>query len=183
MALPVSPFLLPEAYDVVLAAGVPSPGIATVKGASRIYKWDKKDGPGAAGANMTFRGLDIAELSIELQLWTPEHLELWGAWSAIWAWNPVKKQATPVTVEHPYLSDLGIFTLAAKAIPQLDFKGGGMWLGRIECIEWRPPPKKNVASSPTKTQTATGNAARAAPPVQDQLDQQIAALLQQAKQV
>lgn len=146
--LTANPFYSPQLYDVLYAADQPNPGVAVVTGASTIYKWDKKDGPGAAGAFITFRGLDLAEFKIECKLWTPQHLEEWPYWSALWGWNPIKKTAQPLRVYHPLLDERGIQTVAAKTVPQLTYQGGGLWKGEIDVIEWRPPPKKNVASTP-----------------------------------
>lgn len=176
-----NPITNPEQFDKVIAAGIPNPGVASVTGAATLYKWDKKDGPGAAGANMTFRGLDLSEFKIEVQLWTAEQLDAWPAWADLWGWDPVKKKATPLEVVHPLLDERRIRTVAAKGVPQLSNKGGSLWIGTIDCIEWRPPPKKNVAASPSSVKSGAAGAAQ--PTAQDELDRQIAGLLEQAKKV
>ena len=73
----VNPLDHPDLFDHIVIAGVTSPGVASVTGASRAYDWDVKKGKGASGATVTFQGEPPAKFKVSLKLWRPEHF---GAW-------------------------------------------------------------------------------------------------------
>jgi len=162
----------PLVYDQVTANGIASPGVARITSdIAREYAWDRKQAPGAAGENMTFRGLNIVSFTIECQLWTDDLLTQWEAWAGLWEWDPIKQAATPVEVFHPLLAERGITVASATKIyaPKQARLGDNLWIGKIEALEWRPPPKKNATSSPKSTQTESAN------------DREIKRLLDEAK--
>ncbi len=185
------PFALPELYDIVVIAGVASPGVAKVSRGGRKYKWDKKDGPGTAGANVTFRGIDLCEFSIELTMWNSEQLAAWDVWRDLWQWDPTKKvkgktpKIQPVDIMHPILDGLGVHWAMPVEVGQLEYQGGGKWTATISAMEYKPPGKKNVTGSPSGTQNTTApTTAAGGTPVKsaaDERDEQIVALLAQAK--
>ena len=50
MSFTTDPLVTPGEWDVLYAAGQPSPGIFTLAGGQREYKWDVKEAPGSQGA-------------------------------------------------------------------------------------------------------------------------------------
>ena len=157
-SLYVLPSVDPKAYDTIQANGIASPGVARITTPiAREYQWDRQFAMGGAGEFIRFKGIKVVEFTIEIQLIGDEALTAWESWVAQWDWDPVKRRATPVAVLHPLLSERGITKATAKKIhaPKQSRPGDNLWIGTIECYEWRPPPKRNVAK-PAKT----GNEAR-----------------------
>lgn len=167
----------PSVYDQVTANGIASPGVARVTSdVVREYAWDRKQAPGAAGENITFRGLKLVTFTIECQLWTDDLLSEWETWCGLWEWDPIKLAATPVEVFHPLLSERGVTVATATKIyaPKQSRPGDSLWIGKIEAMEWKPPPPKNATSSPK----AAGKPAADSPN-----QKQIASLLDEAKKL
>jgi hypothetical protein len=79
-----------------------------------------------------------------------------------------------------------VTVVAAKKItaPKQSKVGDNLWIGKIEAIEWRPPPKANVAKSPTGATAGSANASGAGVVPKaaiDELDVQIRSLTDQLK--
>jgi hypothetical protein len=168
------PGAAPLIYDQITANGVGSPGIARVSSdIAREYSWDRKQAPGAAGENITFRGLKLVSFTIECQLWTDALISEWETWCALWEWDPIKKKATPVEVFHPLLAERDVTIATATKIyaPKQSRPGDNLWIGKIEALEWKPPPRQNTTSSPKSTKPQTAN------------EREISALLDEAKKL
>lgn len=100
----------PDAWRVLKAAGVPSPGNIPlpggVSGWKREEKWDAKAGKGTAGATITHTESPLAEGSFTFELWLDRHPADWAAWLAIFRYDATKKTGQSVAVYHPALASL-----------------------------------------------------------------------------
>lgn len=181
--LPASPDTQPEYFDRVLAAGVWSPGIARVQEVAREYTWDLKQAPGAAGENMTFKGLKNVTFSMEFLLLGNAQLTEWESWITLWDFDPTKQQPTPINVLHPLLYERRVSIVAAKKIyaPKQSRPGDNLWIAKIEAIEWRPPPRANVAKSPTATKSGSSEQAAGGAPAETERQREIRQLTQEFK--
>ena len=177
----------PDFFDKVMAAGILSPGVARVGEVAREFVWDMKQAPGAAGENMTFKGLKNVTFTMEFYLVGDKDLTAWESWIELWDFDPTKTKPNPIDVLHPVLLERNVTVVAAKKItaPKQSKVGDNLWIGKIEAVEWRPPPKANVAKSPTGATTGisptgatTGITSKSAT---DDLDREIRALTEQLK--
>jgi len=177
--LPASPDRDPQYFDRVLAAGVLSPGIARVGEIAREYTWDLKQAPGAAGENMTFKGLKNVVFSMEFLLLGNAQLQEWESWVSLWDFDPTKSQPRPINILHPLLYERQVSIVAPKKIwaPKQSRPGDNLWVAKIEAVEWRPPPKANVARSPTSASAGSSTDA----PKDTARQQEIRRLTQQFK--
>lgn len=183
MALSALPGSLPEYYDKITAAGVPSPGVVRVQEVAREYVWDLKQAPGAAGENMTFKGLKNVQFSLEFQLLGDAQLEEWEAWITLWDFDPTKSAPQPLNVQHPLLEERAVTIVTAKKIyaPKQSRPGDNLWIAKIEAVEWRPPPKANVAKSPSSAKSGGSESAAGGPPAETARQREIRELTQQFK--
>lgn len=185
--------LLPDwawkGFDKMWAAGVQSPGVVRIKEVAREYVWDMKQAPGAAGENMTFKGVKNVVTTLEFLLLGDPQIEEWESWVALWDLDPQKKEPSPVVVYHPLLEERGVFFMSPKKIhaPSQSRPGDNLWIAKIEAIEWKPPPAANVAKSPSSAQAGArtdGTSAEAkagGPPAETARQREIRELTQKFK--
>lgn len=189
MAMSLLPGWAPKGFDFMYAAGVKSPGVMRAREVAREYVWDLKQAPGAAGENMTFKGIKNVVTTLEFLLLGDPQIEEWESWIALWDFDPTKKAPSPVVVYHPLLEERGVFFMSAKKIwaPSQSRPGDNLWVAKIEAIEWKPPPSANVAKSPS-TVTAGANSsgtsaeqAAGGPPAETARQREIRELTQKFK--
>ena len=143
----------PGLYDVVIAAGVTSPGVAKLlSGGGREYNWDIKQAPGVQGYTMTYRGWKAGE-DIVFRFEFFEHPEgpgyataasqiqsFYDNWVPIWALDARKVQRPkPVSTQHPALAANDIQALLCKRIGPLQTDGAMRWWVDMAFLEYRPP--------------------------------------------
>lgn len=183
MALSGLPGALPALYDKIVAAGVTSPGVVRVQEIAREYVWDMKQSPGAAGENMTFKGLKNVQFSLEFQLLGDPQLEEWEAWISLWDFDPTKSSPQPLNVQHPLLEERAVTIVTAKKIhaPKQARPGDNLWIAKIEAVEWRPPPKANVAKSPSSAKAGGSESESGGPPAETARQREIRQLTEEFK--
>jgi hypothetical protein len=135
----VDPLVNPGEWDVLYAAGIPSPGIFALSGGPREYKWDVKDAPGVQGAFITYRGWRPTQgIKGIFQFWLPGQVEEFYRWAQVWALDARKLATKPVDVYHPALAANEINALVTKSFGPLVGTPQQMWSVTLEWIEWRP---------------------------------------------
>lgn len=154
----LDPIKNPDVYDSITIAGIRSPGLAQVQSVSRSYSWDVKVGKGAFGSTTTFTGRVPAEFSVLFTLWRSAHFAQWSRLCSRLKYNPAKIRynietrwvsgVDAVDIFHPSLAQLDINAVVVKKINGLTHKGKGVWNTSIEFLEWFPPPKISVVSTP-----------------------------------
>ena len=137
-----SPLETPELFDVVVVAGVASPGIAKVEGGDLVAGWENKKGPGQSGAGTNYNGEELAEFSFTLRLWLPEHFSAWPAFQAILeSAKPEKgRKAQGLDISYPTLEANRIRSFVPKKIGALQPAGDkGEWNVKVDCLQFRAP--------------------------------------------
>lgn len=170
----------PGVFDVVVAAGVMSPGVARLlSGGGREYNWDIKQAPGVQGYTMTYRGWKAGE-DIVFRFEFFEHPDgpgyataasqiqsFYDDWVPLWAIDARKIRPKPVDVQHPALAANDIQNLVCKRIGPLETDGNMRWWIDQTFLEFRPPKL-------IPTETPKGATARLGVPTpQDAIDIEI----------
>jgi hypothetical protein len=153
----INPIEHPEFWDFAVIAGIQTPGLAGVSGFNRPWKWDVKDARGSAGATETFQGGPPSKGKLTLRFWTAEQIDEWYTLQASLMYEPGKRDAAPVRFLHPATFSLGIDKVVIEVIGQIERKGGGLYEVVLDLLEFRPPPKKDVSSTPKKGSAGTAS--------------------------
>lgn len=182
MAVQVDPISNPQAWDVVLLAGVTCPFVCEISGFERADDWDQKKGKGSLGATLTYTGRPAAEGQIEFFATTAAHFLAWNTFLPLLRYDPTKKVVKPVDIYHPALADVGINSVVAKSVGPWMHKGKQLYARMVKFIEYFPPPAAAAVSTPTGAVTnAPSKTPGTQPPDADAaLQAQIAALLKKA---
>lgn len=146
-------------WDVCALAGLALPGVAKVLVKAK-KRFDVKKSKGKNGATLTFTGYDPSELSIELRVWTPVHL------NALASVMPMLKQKATTTggaqataaqlamdINHPTTTLLGIHSVLIESVSGLEpADQKGVMRMQIRCLEYIPPSKTDVTATPSGAQ-------------------------------
>lgn len=129
----------PRSCDYVVLNGLRSPGIAEITNADNPRRWDERRGYGLSGARSVFRGMQLAYPKLTLTLLTAEAFEAWNTWRDAISPPPAGERPQALSIEHPFLADLGITAVNIKNVKQPVALDDGGWTVEIEMIEYRPP--------------------------------------------
>jgi hypothetical protein len=171
-----------EPVDSVIVSGVPLPGFSEPVGSGCPRKIQYQAGPGFSGMRALFWGMDIVHFSILVHLQDEQDLFDWEAFKATpvgaFVKPPVSKgggmmgaQAavlTPYVVYHPFLAEVGIFSVTVDDVLQAVREGEtGSWMHEIKVTKYQPLKRQSAVYTDPKG---------AAPDERDQrnLDQQAA---------
>ncbi len=174
-----------QAWHTIEIGDTTSPGvIESIEGFERATEWDLKKGKGAKGATLTLVQAPPCEGRITFILWEPIHFLQWAQFLPLLKYDPDKTEAQAVGIYHPSLADLGINSVVVKKIAPIIHKGKGKYTRTIEFIEWAPPPKSSITTTPTTSEAATLPSVPGDPPdpVAEEQQKEIAALLKQAQE-
>lgn len=130
--------------DYILLAGKKSPGIAELRGASSVRKWDEREGFGISGAFSVFKGRGLAHFSVILRLYSAQDWLDWYAWKAVVDKLPTRrggagKDSGTLDIWHPLLEALDIKAVAVAEVMQPDQTNDGEWSIEIKFLEFRHP--------------------------------------------
>jgi hypothetical protein len=153
------------AWDVVVVAGVTSPGVVKVDKPKREYKWDAKCGKGTQGSTTTFVGTPPVKVKMTFSLWTFDQFADWDSFRALLLLDPTKSSPTALEVYHPSLADLNIHSLVTEDVGGLVHEGKGLFTVEVNFLEYFPAPPTSAVSTPS---TSNGNANPADPVNPDQ---------------
>lgn len=169
----------PELWHTATIAGRDTPGLATVTGAKRPRKWDEKEGPGASGASLTYRGDRLVAPTLTLKLWEPEHFD---EWEDLHAYLKPLVKGKAVDFFHPSVEDLDVRSVVIEEIGQREMieGSGGAATVAITLKEFRPPPKANATGSPNGSKNGSGKGGGTTT-AQSEQEKEIARLLEEAK--
>ena len=152
-------------WDTVFINAAPTPGAATVS-LSKDRDVDKKKAAGSDGARVTLHGVEPAQGTIQLVIWTPEQLKaLNELWPIIFAPTAKGDQPPPYDVSHPTFKLHGV-----KSIQIVGGTGpdpGPVARSRvftIKFIEYFPPGKKKATATPVQSKGSTRDPSPAALP-------------------
>ncbi|GAC1536316.1 MAG: hypothetical protein NVS3B10_00110 [Polyangiales bacterium] len=182
-ALPVDPIANPQAWDVVVIAGVASPGVCKVSDCKRAHEWDVKKGKGTYGSTTTFVGRPPAKFSVTFKAWTSAIFAQWASFLPLLKYDPTKKTAQAVSLYHPSLVELDLGNVVTESIGNWVHDGEGMYSRVVEFIEYFPAPKASAVSTPTTSNTndPTNQAGTPVDPEVKKAQDEFAASLSDAK--
>jgi hypothetical protein len=180
----LNPLDFPQNWDVIIIAGVSSPGICTISDPKRTHEWDVKKGKGTVGATITFVQKPPAKFSVTFEFWTRQHFTDWANFRALLKYDPSKKTVQATDIFHPALSDIDITSVVVESIGGIVHKGGQKYEVTVEFLEYFPAATKNAPGTPTQAKSVsdTGTPTGQQPASSTDTDQQTtAALLKQAQ--
>jgi hypothetical protein len=162
------PFNSPLLWDRLELHGssgkVTVPGVASVDVTVAINE-DTVDVPGQDGATTTVLGYKPAEITVNLQLWTPEQFKRFK--NVITVYRPKRGQAPKaVDVVHPKLALYGIRQAYIFSINDPPYDPVNGYRVTLQMREWWPESKKKTrgtsAVAPGTRANAAANGSRAA---------------------
>lgn len=180
---PTNPIANAEDWDTVVVGGVAWEGYAKVSGFERENDFDVKQAPGAEGATSTYRGNKLAEGKIVLYIWTEDHWANLPAFLGQFKYDPTAKSGQAVDIWHPSFDLMSppMRGMVVKKIgmPERVKDGDSLYTVTIECLEYRPPKKKNATSTPKGSKDSKDKNAN--PSADDKYDAKIGELMKQAQ--
>lgn len=146
----------PEAWKVVKAAGVTSPGLVIldkISGFEREQKWDAKGGKSTTGATLTRTEEPLIEGSFTFGLWMDQHADDWAKWLAIWRYNAATKTGDAVALYHPSLASLQPPMTSAVMTKHTRIQPDAKGYAEVTIYLKETRPSKAVGSSTAKGAT------------------------------
>lgn len=128
-----------DPIDYILLANQRSPGLAVVKNADSLRRWDERRGYALSGARVVFRGIGLAKPIVTLRLLSTADWDAWHAWRPLVQRPPVGERAHAKDIWHPILEDLGIGSVVVENVLQPKQVADGEWNIDIKFIEFRLP--------------------------------------------
>jgi hypothetical protein len=133
----------PELWNGCGLGGYQLPGIVTVEDASTGRRLDTKKAPGADGAGIADKGLELAKFKITVTIWTQEHLTAWRDMQPTILPRERVSERKALEIVHPALVDLGITSVYVQKITAL-VPGSipGARTATIHVVEYIPKPTR-----------------------------------------
>lgn len=132
-------------FDHITLAGVESPGVCKITGASRPEKWEVTEADGQSGASVTNKGGGVAKFSISFFLWhepgQENHFTGWVRFRELFALTR-GESARALDIYHPDLALLGIASVVIENEGQIVHDGKGGATVQVDFLEFRKPKKK-----------------------------------------
>lgn len=128
-----------EPVDIILLANRASPGIAVIKNADALRRWDERRGYGLSGGRLIYRGGGLAKPIVTLRFLTAADWNDWHDWRELVQRPPVGERARAQDIWHPILEDLEIVSVVVKNVLQPKQVADGEWNIDIQFIEFRRP--------------------------------------------
>jgi hypothetical protein len=185
----------PEVWTVVeLAGGVVSPGYCKWSGWKRHNQWDKKKGKGTRGSTQTLVQQPEAEGEFVFFIGyytvneTPvDQYAAWDKFASLLKYDPTKKKPIAIGIYHPALDAIDVSSVVIEDVgaPEIVVEGDTLISITVKMSEFFPVPPQQSVGTPTTSQNnpPSPNAPGTQPaPAQDVYQQEIAALLQKARE-
>lgn len=129
-----------DPVDYFLLQNRRSPGIAVVKNAQSLLRWDERRGYALSGSRVVYRGIGLARPIITLRLLTDAHFVAWHEWRVLVQRPPVGERGRLAKdIWHPILEDLDITKVVVEKVLQPKQVADGEWNIDIAFIEFRLP--------------------------------------------
>jgi hypothetical protein len=130
--------------DFIVLQGLPSPGVAVVRGASSPRNWDVQKGYGLTGATTIFTGEDLAKFDVDILAWETQHFIEWEVFARATLVNPpIGARPISMSIQHPLLNaaPLSILQVVVTNVTQWeqDSDGGGLFMRTISFLQYRKP--------------------------------------------
>ena len=145
----------PPNQDYIVLAGMPSPGLAVVKGAGSPRKWEIPDAFAQTGSNIKYRGEKPSAFDVDIFCWTDAHFLAWPIFARLTLSAPIAigPPVLAMSIQHPTLNDppLSILQVVVTNVSawEQDPDGTGLWCRTISFLQYRKGI--NVGLGPTLT--------------------------------
>jgi hypothetical protein len=127
--------------DVIVLAGLPSPGRAIVRPAGSPRDWNIRKGYGFSGATIVYAGANLAKFEVDITLWEdPLHWIEWKAFSLILA-KPIPPVVAGLGIQHPLLNmaPWNISAVVVEDVTGFEESDFEEFTCTIKFIEYRAP--------------------------------------------
>lgn len=149
----------------------------------RPYKFDVKDSPGTQGAVITYRGSRPSKGKFKFSFWTAKQITDFDTnILPLFQIDGTKKAPKPIDVLQVLLASIDVFSVTTETLHGYEHEGQGLWSFSIDWLEYAPPKKKNVTTTPNSTVTGTAKKPPSADTFPDAQDRELASLLAKAAQ-
>lgn len=159
--------------DYVLLDGKRTPGVATIHGHGRRWKFDDKESRGSSDGHGTFVGEALVEFEIRITLFSDADLAAWDEFKLIVDTPPGGRAAKAIAIDHPLTADRNIPAITVREVmgPEQD---GDVLRVTIKVKQWRKPKPQiaQLKSSKSGTEKERFN-----PWAEDEGDREIRRLL------
>lgn len=176
MALFFDPQIVPEAWDYALIAGLATPGLCEITGASLKRKWDVQKAVGSSGPATIYHGDDSQDFKMKISFFSGVLGQTDVEQRAYWEDSimplllaaPSGATAAALDFSHPATNALGIKSVSVKEIGQYVQEGDGLWTITVDFIKFSKPrpaqgkPKGAKDSNKKAATVASANETRIA---------------------
>lgn len=166
----------PDLYDFPRMNGTRCPLLTDVSGAASPRKWDEKQGQGLSGATLVFTGEGLAKPVLRFFAWKSEHFVAWEIFRPIIATVPTKNKSAAISIEHPFLNELGCAAVVIEEEGMWTQASPGLFTKDMKCSQYRAPKPAGAKPQGAGWKEATENKKSAADKTIDDLTKQVKAL-------
>ena len=125
-----------EPQDYIILAGERSPGVAEVSGADTKLKWDKRRGYGLSYGTSIFRGVELAEPTVTLRLYSQQDWNDWDTFRPLVARPPQGQRPRAMDISHPFFESAGIRSVTIQEVGQPKEAADGEYVITIKMLEF-----------------------------------------------
>jgi hypothetical protein len=178
-----NPITDPELWHRATIAGRDTPGVCTVTGIERERKWDEKEGPGASGALLTFRGIKLSEPTLKIRMFVAADYDAYNDLAAYL--KTFADNGGAVDFWHGSVEGLDIRSVVIVSIgaPVIVKEGDSLYEATIKLKEYRPPPKTNATKTPDGSKQGAGTGATGEQTALSAAEQEAKNLLDEARKI
>lgn len=138
---------------------VRSPGVCLVEGDGIPREWDVVQGFGLSGATQRFKGIGLAEFTLSIRVWLPEHRSLLKTFAAAVEVSLPGQPERVYQVANPRLAFKGIAQMVFLNDPFPKDEKDQSDLLVYKCRQWRKPLPTLTSPSAPGASSASGRAA------------------------
>lgn len=171
-------------YDAIVLGTMRSPGVVRLSGHDRDEEWNIKKAKGTTSATTTHEGDPIGQFDAEFYLADdgygdgPSDFDLWEDFQRLIESTTNGPKPVALPVYHPDLARNRYTDVVNGGIGGMVHDGKGGAKVKVKFLEYRPPKPK----PPKKPGSGTGTRIQEKPDPNAKAKEQLAALLEQARQ-
>jgi hypothetical protein len=141
-----------EVFDVLVLAGVTSPGVVkAISGHNRKINWDVKTAKGQKGATTEFKDIPPLEFSVDLYLADAEDFAAWPQFKDLIDSTIAGPRPKALDIYHPDLAEQDIKSVVKAGTEGTKHDGKGGQTKTIRFQEYSPPRPKTGSPSSAST--------------------------------
>lgn len=142
--------------NFALLAGVRTPGLLEVIGASRPRQYDILVPHAFNGGFLHYRGVRLAHFTLAIHLYSPKDWDDWAEFRATALIDPTIAKPRHMDIIHPILAQVGIYRLVVEEINAPTQVDDGEWVINLQCIESRQNVNQSIVKA-SQSEPAQGD--------------------------